>query len=264
MTASCKYSDGCHAVCLVFCSFYTDRRICVEIKYRDADMPEQMVNEKITKARTDRHMFNDVHAGQKIKDTADKVGVIGSISALLIGFLIWCRADDLPGFLIGLVLAAAGIFASFVIMSLLYSYGDMVSISIEQSVILKSLEARKTDELNKASTELLRPAEKSVSEADTAADIDQTAQAVAARDKDTEASKISNPAETKKKDPEEPLEAVFVDRTQRVAHFTEHSASGVVCPICGKLQMSDTDVCFRCSCKFVFEHEQPVGKGKTA
>lgn len=204
----------------------------------------------------------DEYAGEKIKNTADKAGVIGAIVALILGFYIWYNVPEPMGFIVGFVLASAGIAASCVLVSLLYSYGDIISKPVEQTKIIE-LEPEKT-------TEIPQPDDSGAQQqpAPEAAAIDQNAPTVPGQAEtvfvDTESSTAEAAAvEIKKKKSDVPSQAYEYDQSKRIAHFKERSRYGVICPVCRKLQTQDNDICFRCSCEFIFSDERTGRKGRT-
>lgn len=224
--------------------------------------PERVQHEKTAKGFTDRLGIKDENAGQNIKDTADKMGVVGSIGALIMGFLVWTRSDDLLGFLIGFVIAVVGIYASFVLVSLLYSYSDMINISVEQSKILKRLEARSEYLTLEDPDEQQFPAEEQIANEPAASDMQMPSE-TDQDDADEEQNDIATNAGIKN-DLERPSEAVSYDKMKRVAHYSERADSGIICPVCLKWQTAENDICFYCRCQFIFDDEQPVTDGRTA
>jgi hypothetical protein len=208
--------------------------------------------------------MKDEHAGEKIKDTADGAGVVGSIIALILGLFIWDNVPGLMGFVVGFVLAGAGIAASCVLVSLLYSYGDMINNSIEQTKILKRLEAKKIEGIPQSDdSDKLQQPEQAAEAIDqkAAADLDQAETAFV----DNESSVVeTNADEIEKIKLDLPSEAYDYDKSKRIARFEERSKWGVICPVCGKLQTADDDTCFRCSCVFIFNDERTDRKGRSA
>lgn len=203
--------------------------------------------------------IKDEYAGERIKDTADKTGVVISIAALVLGFLIWSRLQDTAGALIGIIIVGVGLFAAFVITSVMYSYGDMITISIEQTRILKRLEARKLSDLIAEKT--------AVSQYGSAADI-QTAKSSAAADvgdgpEDAVSAADSEEAqETPGNKTTAAGTAVYVDRNNRIAQFSERLEAGVICPICGRQQSPSADACFFCGCVFVYDQDTSAQRDK--
>ena len=47
--------------------------------------------------------------------------------------------------------------------------------------------------------------------------------------------------------------AIDADREKRIAHFPTRPPFEVICPVCGTIQKSNRSVCYRCSCRFVFD-----------
>ncbi|NLT15431.1 MAG: hypothetical protein GXY05_13940 [Clostridiales bacterium] len=213
--------------------------------------PAAMLVEKTE--RSDLVSGNE-NMGQRIKDTADKVGVFGTIGAIIVG-LIHC---DKLGFVTGLLSASALTLATCAFVSLLYSYGDMIRITLEQGKILRKLEAEQNDAQPPPTSEPdMEPqpdshetaagqAESSEQPEPTAADIGLSGE---------EPPDEAEPVTEKETAPELPMEAHAYDKTQRIAHFARRTISGVICPVCGKLQTPDNDSCFRCSCRFYFDDE---------
>jgi hypothetical protein len=239
---------------------------------------------KKVKVITEKFGIKDDFAGERIKDAADKIGVVGAMCAFIFGFLVWNRTNDLKGFLIGLLITAACIFGSYILVSILYSYGDMITIAIEQTRILKRLEGKevcdspnvfatqrqeqdKTEQAPSADTAISATA---VPEAQTdfnpASDKVPDQDSAAVQDKTIEQQNDLKPElqEVKRKRREPPETAVIYDRINRSSHFIKRPESNIVCPICGREQLSENDECFYCNCKFIFDNEQKANKGKTA
>jgi hypothetical protein len=210
-----------------------------------------------------KFVIKNENTGEKIKDTADRAGVISSISTLILGLYICDNVPGLMGFVVGFVLAGAGIAASSVLVSLLYSYGDMISNSIEQTKILKRLEAKKIESIPQSdvSGKLQQPEQAAETiDQNAATDLDQAETAFF----DNESSAVEmNADEINKNKLDLPSEAYDYDKSKRIAHFEERSRWGVICPVCGKLQTADDDTCFRCSCVFIFNDERTNRKGRS-
>lgn len=194
------------------------------------------------------------NAGQRIKNTADKVGVLGTIGAIVIG-LIHCEK---LGFVIGLLSASVLTLTACAFVSLLYSYGEMIRITLEQSKILRKLETEQNDEQPPPNNEPVTEsqpdseetadgqAESAAEELESAAGVELSSEEPAA----AEAPDMENKAK-----PEPPMEAYQYDIVKRIAHFTRRKKSGVVCPVCEKWQTPENDICFHCSCKFLYDDE---------
>lgn len=227
------------------------------------NMPEitQLVNK--TKIFWDKPGIKDKEVGQKIKDIADNVGIIGSFGALVLGVLFWSRAEDLIGFLGGLAVVAVGVAVSFSLMSLLYKYADIVSSAIEQSEAQMKLEAQKTEEMLRVAAE---EAQQRLNDARDETEL-EAADEILLMEQDSieqyEAEEQGSTgaldqAKVRNENSELPIQADTVDRMRRVAHFYERSDAGVICPVCTKWQTSKHDACFHCNCEFVFDDEQSI------
>jgi hypothetical protein len=198
----------------------------------------------------------DEYAGEKIKDTADKVGMIGSVGALILGLYVWNNGKESLGFVFGLLIAGAGVLVSCLLVSLLYSYGDMLNETAEQTKILRRLAAKECVEevpvtgavraqTNEAETGEVEPAgaaDEALAEPDTIREEQIAAEA--------------DGAEPARGNPDVPLVAFEFDRVRRIARFKSRSKAGVICPVCYKWQKPDGDICYRCSCSFVFADER--------
>lgn len=199
--------------------------------------------------------IKDEYAGERIKDAADRTCAITAITALVVGFLIWNRLQDTISLLIGILVAGMGLFAAFVIMSVMYSYGDLITMSIEQTRILKKLEARNTAGVVAAFT--AAPGKDPVAEksSDAAADGNDGEDGP----KDGVMTADSGEArETPENKAPAAGSAVYVDRTNRIAQFSERLKAGVICPICGRQQFPSADACFFCGCVFLYEQDPPA------
>lgn len=227
-------------------------------------LPDQTLKPE-PKQTVEKLSFKDEHAGEKVKNLADMAGFLGSVAALIFGFIIWFRANDIIGFLVGLMIAGGGIFVSYLSLLLLYSFGDMITNSIEQTKILKRLEEKKL-------TEQLQQSIKPVDEEElkqqeiTAIIINQQkaaqTQQVPNFDEDFEDEEEIEVIESKadkrpKKNEKNPLTGVIDSRMRRVAHFAERSIYGIICPVCGRKQSSDQNNCYFCDCRFIYDKEQP-------
>jgi hypothetical protein len=206
-----------------------------------AETAKELLKQKKKTAFTDKLGIKDAHAGEKTKEAADKTGAIIAVAALVLGFLLWNRLQDVTGFLIGILIAGAGIFIACIIVSVMYSYGDMITMSIEQTRILKALEAKKIPEpicTNPPEQPTTAPVAKLPAEA-------------------------AEPGLGKAPDngPLVPAVAVLVDKANRIAQFTGRSADGIICPICGRSQDAAADTCLTCGCKFLFEGESSFVSG---
>lgn len=228
---------------------------------QNKDSSETAVMQKLEQAEKkvrnfrDKLGIKDENAGEKIKDMADKAGVIGSLGALISGFYLWSRTDSLLDFFIGLMIAALGVFASCVLVSFLYSYGDMITLSVEQTKILKRLEAKKAEEAAKMAADMKQ---QTVPVAEPEPPVAPAAQGLREGNYDEEfGDALWDSLNPGFKRPEKPSEAIAVDRVGRSAHFAKRSEFGVVCPICGKQQIPDhiNDTCYRCSCQFIFDDD---------
>lgn len=218
--------------------------------------PEEEPEVKKVRVFSDKLGIKDEHAGEKIKYIADDAGFIGAILMLFFGFLIWYKADNLAGFLIGLVVAGAGIYASYILVSMLYSYGDMVTMSIEQMKILKQLEAKKTEELALASAlEIKEQWEKEQSAAVSAAD-DAVGQEPHTAD-DVSQQELTDPQGEIAGVKTKVVTVAMVDKMNRIAHFDGRPDLEIKCPLCNRKQSSESHMCFYCGCKFIFDDEQP-------
>jgi hypothetical protein len=219
----------------------------------------------------EKHRNKERFTGDKIKDIADKAACLGSVSAIVVGFLIWSRSDNLAGFLVGLLIVVVGIFASYALASVLYSYGDMVENSFEQTMILKRLEEQRAAELQSALEAPIpavedRPEEdknKLVAEAE-AIQAEKTAALSAAQAaSDSRPDEELNTDESRRralaKKLKLPLHGVIDARMRRVAHFKERARYGIICPVCGRKQDSERDNCFFCDCRFLYDDEPVTG-----
>ena len=200
-------------------------------------------------------LAGDENAGRRIKDAADKVGVFGTIGAIVIG-LVHC---DKLGFTIGFLSASVLTLTTCAFVSLLYSYGDMIKITLEQGKILRNLEAEQNEEQPPPIDE--QDAEPQPDSEETAAGQTDSAseepESTAAEEELSAEEPVAAKARTMENTakPELPLEAYEYDKAKRVAHFTRRTKSGVICPVCGKWQMPENDTCFRCSCEFYYDGE---------
>lgn len=207
--------------------------------------------------------------GQKIKNTADNVGIIGSFGALVLGVVFWGRADDLLGFLVGLGVVGVGIAGSFILMCLLYKYGDMVNSAIKQAEELLRLEMQKNEEMLRTAAAEVQQQQAEEAEPmiqEVTVDISPTEQGSVEQNatEDEFSADERGQAEVRKRSSELPLQADAIDRIKRVAHFYERSDSGVICPVCTKWQTAKNNACFHCNCKFVFDDELQNKEGMTA
>jgi ribosomal protein L12E/L44/L45/RPP1/RPP2 len=204
--------------------------------------------------------MKDAYAGYRIKDVGDKAGFIGVIGSLVVGFMIWSRINDFSGFLIGFLVVGLGIFASYVLTSVLHSYGDMLTNSFEQTKILKRLEDQKISDLLKREQEEAKQKQAAeAAEAAAAEQADKEAQEEKSAEADEQPKEELNTPEAKRRALEKklrlPLRGVVDARMRRVAHFAERSRYGVLCPICGRKQDSARNNCYFCDCKFVYDDE---------
>lgn len=200
-------------------------------------------------------LTGDENAGQRIKDTADKVGVFGTIGAIAIG-LIHC---DKLGFAIGFLSASILTLTICAFVSLLYSYGEMIKITLEQCKTLRKLETAQKEEQQPPADEqdmgsLTDSEETAAGQAESAAE--QLESTAAEEELSAEEPVVAEVRDIENKaEPELPLEAYEYDTAKRVAHFTMRTKSGVICPVCGKWQLPENDTCFRCSCEFLYDDE---------
>jgi hypothetical protein len=201
-------------------------------------------------------LARDELAGEKIKDIADRAGYVIGIVALAFGILIWSRIDDLTGFLIGFLIMCVGIFAAYILVIVLYSYGDMVTSTIEQTKLLKKLETSRLSELKQE--EVLLQAAGAVLAARTDSPSFGTISESAGETPAAPEAGVSAPDAGILEEPS-PLHGVIDERTRSLGHFEKRSRHGIVCPLCGRLQDANRDKCYACSCRFVFDDEQPAG-----
>jgi hypothetical protein len=201
--------------------------------------------------------IKDEYAGEKIKDVADKAGASCSICALILGFLLWERSGDILGLLTGLLVAGGGIFASYILVSVMYSYGDMVRLTVEQTRLLKRLEARKLSELldTAGSAQKLEQQKKELSAAESSGPAVQEQE-----EADTAPPSDSMKEDGTKKEAVPSETAGSVDKLNRIARFAERPYTGIICPVCARRQAPDRDTCFYCGCSFVFDDEEGDGR----
>ena len=218
-----------------------------------SDIPLAETRDKTLMGMTEKLGIRDEHAGERIKDAADRTGAVVGIGAILLGVLIWCRTQDIQSFLIGLLIAVGGLVISYMLVCVLYSYGDMITMSIEQAQILKRLETKKISELISASTaeRKVDAGKKTISAETTAVSSEEARPIPAAADE-----------EVKKPNAAAPGTAVFVDRVNRIARFANSYETDLTCPICGRKQLSAGDECFYCGCKFICDDEKTVSRNK--
>lgn len=205
---------------------------------------------KKTRVFSDKLGITGDYAGEKIKDIADNAGFIGAILALFFGFLIWYKADDLMGFLIGLVVSGAGIYASYILASMLYSYADMVRMNMEQMKSLKALEAKKAEELELAIVRQNK--EQNTVEAITADGMRQESN-------NADDVLIWELTEPREKTTEVKTKVVMVgtiDSRTQIAHFDGRHDLELICPFCNRTQLAEGDGCVYCGCKFIYDDEQ--------
>lgn len=211
--------------------------------------------------RQEELVMTDENAGQKIKDTADRVGVFGSIGALILGFVIWNHT----GFLMGFLFASVCTVASWALYCLFYSYGDAVCIAIEQAKVLKKLEAEKKNSVLPAAQQPLGSDTETIDVVD-----EDGAELVEPQEADQDvAEELLNAVEDKRAETESmttdlPVVAYAYDQMKRTARFTERSRFGAICPVCGKWQTTKDDICFHCSCIFHFDDERRDASRRTA
>lgn len=218
---------------------------------------------RTTTGFTERLGIKDDYAGDKIKDLADKAGFVGMIGCLILGFIIWSKMSGIAGFLLGFLIAGAGIFASFVLVSILYSYADVVAHTIEQTKILKRLEERKKAEMKSLEQKAEDEMAMFVNEAEQIANAEAT-QVKAEANSESAAEEEEIDQEWKKSEKirklaKIPLHGVVDARMRRLAHFAERSHYGIICPVCGRKQESERDNCYFCDCRFVYDDEPFVG-----
>lgn len=219
-------------------------------------------------AEQPKPVVGDEKAGQRIKDLADKVGVFGSSGAIILGLFVW---DNL-GFLTGFLFTVIVILAACAISSLLFSYGEAVSIAYEQSVILTKLEAERTVEPPVANTPEIdrQPEERQPEDSEAEAAVPEAAGVVqeppdiSLDSSGDEPEAAEAPVKEKEVKPKLPSEAYEYDKVKRIAYYAERSRFGVVCPVCGKWQTPENDTCFRCSCKFCYDDDVQDRKNRTA
>ena len=194
--------------------------------------------------------------GAKIRNIADWTGLFIDFVFIVVGVLVWSRYDSLTGFFIGFLIMCGGVFVSYVMVSIMYGYGDIVSNSIEQTRILQRLEAQKLSELPEPEeAEPPQPA----AEKPAPQPIRPVTPAEPAEDEgDWEQVEITAPGSKSFKAPPTqgaPLRGVFDAKMRRVAHFAERSRHGIICPICERIQDSFRNDCYFCDCKFVYDDE---------
>ncbi len=173
------------------------------------------------------------------------MGIFGTIGSLLLGVLMWSQLSGLSGFLIGLVIAGAGVLPPVFFVSLLYNYGDMITVSIEQAKALKRLEAERPKET--PGTVKPETAQPELAQANLAVESEQETDSINEIEEEGIIPVEEHVVEGEKINQDLPLQAYEVDRVKRIAHFTRRSEEGVICPVCFKWQMPEDDKCFRCS-----------------
>lgn len=206
----------------------------------------------------------DEWSGSKIKDISDKAGLVIDVMSIVFGIVIWSRDDGMTGFLLGILFMLVGIFASYVLVSVLYSYGDMVTNSLEQTKMLKRMEAQKTEELRKQNqADMLKQQtlDTAVNEQRETLSFSQTVPAFnnVNSEKAHTNSMIMTDADTSKGD-NSPVRGVLDYKTRGLAHFPERTRHGIICPICSRLQDSSRNKCYSCECRFIYDNE-PVRSG---
>ena len=108
---------------------------------------EKKTENESTREPLNKPFAKDDYSGDRIKDLADKGGLIASVGSLIIGVVLWTRSTDIGGLVTGLVVTAVGITISIIMTRVVRSYGDMLNMTVEQTKIIKKLEERKAAEL---------------------------------------------------------------------------------------------------------------------
>ncbi|SHH84732.1 hypothetical protein SAMN02745823_01169 [Sporobacter termitidis DSM 10068] len=207
--------------------------------------------------------IKDEHTTEKIKNIADVGGFLGAVAAFVFGVVIWYQTNDGFGFAIGLLVAGGGMFASYFILMLLHVYADMITNSIEQTKILKRLEAQgRENALRRSAEEQAQAAAASETaapvspgdNADIALSEPDASQSPAGEQPGTSGTETA--VSTTENNPTESGAADVGMR--REAHFPKRTGADIVCPVCGRKQSSDMDFCYFCDCRFIYDEGEPA------
>lgn len=210
-------------------------------KAAQTEAPVRAKEPVTTKAFTPGFGSKKEQTGEKIKDIADKTGFIIVMFSVIMGFWTWNRIGDTSGVWIGILVMCFGMFSAYVVVKLLYSYGDILNNSIEQTNILKRMEAEKIAEKQRREQEEARRLQ-----TEKFWDFQAAAETDDGMPPDDAASGGDNSA---------PLRGVIDPRTRGVAHFADRSRHGIICPICGRIQDSNRHKCYSCAAGFIFDNE---------
>ena len=169
------------------------------------------------------------HTGVKIQNLADTLFVLTIVLTVLLGIVYLVMVRNVVGFILFIVILAAGILGAYVNKLLLCGFGEIVEHQAEQTQLLIRM------------TEYLKAGAVNSGCGQTAAGMPASAGTYQS---------VTQAPSTAAPQPETAAQTA-------TARFKSRQPIEIVCPVCNKHQQSNRNSCFSCGCRFIYEDELP-------
>jgi uncharacterized Zn-finger protein len=252
-----------------------------------ADVPENAQKDTQPQDLVEKLAGRDALMGEKIKEAANVVCLVGVISALIIGLLIGERYVGPVGALAGFITACAGFTITAALVKTLYKYGDMVTAYVEQMKALREQEAQRALAVF-ISTPAMTESEAPEAEEETAAEeapAAETAEEPVPGDPEADSddageqpeleaqievgADISPPGDisplgdTSSLDDTSPTgdTSPIGDGEDPGVYDTENPPGEIMCPFCGQTQPPGQNTCSYCGFQYTYNSGQDAATG---
>ncbi len=171
--------------------------------------------------------------GNTIQNLADILFYVTVIAFIILGGVYWYLLSRLMrgglGFLVCIIIIGVGVFGAYIYKLLMIGFGEIVEHQSEHTDLLRKMIVLMQNDAHNQTPGSHQSAQAAVIEPEHAV----------APQSNNQTTPESQPAPT-----------------VQTAEFESRSAQDIVCPICGKAQMSNRNSCYSCGCRFIFRDEQ--------